>query len=150
MHRSLQARTLLLSALISSLAVALTAPGPAIAEEAVKYTHESLAAYRQQLASGQVTALTINKRIRRVHVTLKDGRHLLALYGPHEEPKVAAEAQAKHVPVTVLKPAQAAKEAAKIPVHHKLRYIAGGILIAVIVVVGAVLLIDRRRKAALE
>jgi hypothetical protein len=52
--------------------------------------------------------------------------------------------------VTTLKPAEAAKEASKAPVHHKLRYIAGGILIAVIVIVGAVLLVDRRRKTAME
>jgi hypothetical protein len=50
----------------------------------------------------------------------------------------------------VLKPAVAAREASKTPVHHKLRYIAGGILVAVILIVGAVLLVDRRRKTAME
>ena len=43
--------------------------------------------------------------------------------------------------VAVAKPKAATK-----PVHHTLRYIAGGILIVVILVVAAVLLVDRRRK----
>ena len=44
----------------------------------------------------------------------------------------------------MLKPAQAAKEVPK--KAHKLRYIAGGILIVVLLVVGAVLYVDRKRK----
>ena len=50
--------------------------------------------------------------------------------------------------MTVLTPAEAASEvvnASKKPVHHKLRYIAGGILVVVIVVVGAVLIVNRKR-----
>lgn len=149
------ARTLApLALMLLALAAALIAPAAASAatssEENIKYGHESLAEYEQQLESGQVTALVINKRIRRLHITLKNGQHMLATYPPKKEPEQVAKATAKHVPVSVLSPAAAKAEAAKAPVHHKLRYIAGGILIAVIVIVGAVLLIDRRRKAAVE
>ena len=71
---------------------------------------------------------------------------MLAKYKPKEGKKATAGLEAKHVPITVLTPTEAAKEVK--PAHHKLRYIAGGILIVVIVIVVGVLLIYRRRKAA--
>jgi hypothetical protein len=132
------------------LSLALLVPLAGAAEGTVTYTHESLQAYEQQLASGQIQSATFNKRVRSLHLTLKDGRHMLVKYAARGEPALAAQLAAKRVPVTIEKPAEAAKEAKKTPVHHKLRYIAGGILIAVIVIVGAVLLVDRRRKAAME
>ena len=149
MHRSPRARKTLLLPLISCLVLALSAPVALAAEATVKYTRESIQEYEKQLASGQIQSATFNKRVRSVHLTLKDGRHMLIKYAAHGEPALAAQLAAKGVPVTVKKPAEAAKEAKK-PVKHKLRYIAGGILIAVIIVVGAVLLVDRRRKAALD
>ena len=130
------------------LALAPAAPASA-AEGTAQYVKESVAEYEHQLASRQIAAATINKRIGTVRLTLKNGEHFLLHYGRHQEAKVAAALQAKGVAVTVLKPAEALKEAKK-PVHHKLRYIAGGILIVVIIVVGAVLLVDRRRKAAMD
>jgi hypothetical protein len=150
MHRSPTARTAALLAFGACLALAPLSSAAAAEEAKVTYEHESQPAYEQQLAAGQVTAATFNKRVRTIHVTLKDGRHMIVRYPPHQQPTLAAALQSKHVPVTVLKPAEAIKEASKTPVHHKLRYIAGGILVAVIVIVGTVLLVDRRRKAALE
>jgi hypothetical protein len=119
------------------------------AEGTVHFQKESIQEYEKQLAGGEIQAATFNKRVRSIHLTLKDGRHVLVKYGAREEPKYAAQLQAKGVPVTILTPAAAAKEAKK-PVKHKLRYIAGAILVVVVVVVGAVLLIDRRRKRAAE
>jgi septal ring factor EnvC (AmiA/AmiB activator) len=149
MHRSPRARKTLLLPLISCLVLALSAPVALAAEATVKYTRESIQEYEKQLASGQIQSAAFNKRVRSVHLTLKDGRHMLIKYAAHGEPALAAQLAAKGVPVTVKKPAEAAKEAKK-PVKHKLRYIAGGILIVVIVVVGGVLLFDRRRKATME
>jgi hypothetical protein len=120
------------------------------AEAKIKYQPESLGKYQQQLAVGQIQAVTINKRVRSLRVTLKDGSYVLAKYAPHEEPKLAAALQAKGIAPTILQPSAAAKEVSKKPVKHKLRYIVGGIVIVVVVVVGAVLLIDRRRKLAAE
>lgn len=150
MHRSPRARNLTRLPVLACLALALLAPAAGAAEGTVTYTHEDLKAYEQQLARGQIQSATFNKRVRSLHLTLKDGRHVLYKYGPKQEPTLAAALHAKGVPVTVLKPAEADREAKKTPVHHKLRYIAGGILIAVIVIVGTVLLVDRRRKAAME
>jgi hypothetical protein len=134
----------LLACLLVLVALPLASAGAAGAE--IAYTQESLPEYEHQLASGQVKAATINKRIRTVRVTLADGRYVKAKYAAHQEPSVVKALEAKHVPVTVLSKAAADKEAKK-GVHHKIRYIAGGILIAVVVIVGIVLVVDRRRKA---
>jgi hypothetical protein len=128
----------------ASLLPAAVAAGAAIT---VAYQNETFKQYEQQLAGAQIQSVTINKRLRSLRITLKDGRYVLAKYKAHEEPTVAAALEAKHVPVTALAPSEALKEVAKKPVHHKLRYIAGGILIVVIVIVGAVLYINRRRNA---
>jgi hypothetical protein len=122
----------------------------AATEPGVHYQKETLQAYEQQLAAGQIAAVTFNKRVRSMRLTLKDGRHMLVKYAAHGESKLAAALKAKRVPVTVLKPAEAIKEVVKKPVHHKLRYIAGGIVVAVIVLVGIVLMIDRARKRRSE
>jgi hypothetical protein len=143
---SLTPRILVLLACLLSAGALASPVAAAAAEGSISYTHESFQQYQKQLAAGEITAATINKKVRSVHLTLKDGRHVLAKYAAHEEPKVVAALEAKRVPVSVLSKAAADKEAKK-AVHHKLRYIAGGILIAVIVVVGAVLLYDRRRKS---
>jgi ATP-dependent Zn protease len=122
----------------------LPAAVAAAAEGTVTYTHESLQQFEKQLAAKQIASVTINKRLRSLRTTLKDGRHVLARYGRKEEPKLASTLAAKGVPVEVLKPAVAAKEVPK--KAHKLRYIAGGILIVVLLVVGTVLYVDRKRK----
>jgi len=131
------------------LACLLALVGATAAAATVTFQKESTQAYEKQLSSGQIKEATINKKVRSVHLTLKNGSHVLVKYAAHEEPKYAAALGAKGVPVTILQPTAAAKEVAK-PVHHKLRYIAGGVLIVVILVVGGVLLLDRRRKLAAE
>jgi hypothetical protein len=138
-----------LSLAAMSLGLLLAAAPSLAAETTVHYQKESLQEYEKQLAGGQIQAASFNKKVRSIHLTLKDGRHVLVKYGAGQEPTYVARLQAKGVPVTILAAAQAAKEAKK-PVKHKLRYIAGGILVAVVIVVGAVLLIDRKRKRSME
>jgi ATP-dependent Zn protease len=133
-------------ALAGSLALALLAPPASVAEEQISYQHESEKDFEGQLNAGQIQSVTINKRVRTVRVTLTDGRHFLARYPPHQEPRVAAQLKAKGVSVTVLTKAQAEKQRSAAPVHHKLRYIVGGVLLAVIVIVAVVLLVNRRRR----
>jgi cell division septal protein FtsQ len=133
-----------------ALACLLQAAPSFAAEGTVHFQKESFQEYEKQLAGAQILEATFNKRVRSIHLTLKDGRHVLVHYGKGEEPKLAAQIQAKGIPVTIEKPAQAASEAKKIPVKHKLRYIVGGIVVVIVVVVGAVLLIDRKRKRASE
>jgi hypothetical protein len=141
------ARLLLLPALILASTVALLGGGSALA---ATYTHESQQAYEAQLAKDEIQSAEFNKRVRNLHLTLKDGRLYLYHYPAHDEQTLSASLKARGIPVTVLAPAAAKAQAEKEPKHHKLRYIAGGILIVVIIIVGAVLLIDRRRKARAE
>jgi endonuclease/exonuclease/phosphatase (EEP) superfamily protein YafD len=137
--------TVLLACVACAGALPLAVAGAA--EGSISYTHESLQEYEKQLAANRIGEVTVNKRLRSLRVRLKSGSHVLAQYAPHQEPNVVAALKAKRVPVVVLKPAEAIREVPKKAAHHKIRYIAGGILIAVVIVVGAVLLIDRRRKS---
>jgi hypothetical protein len=143
------ARIVVYAVLLACSALMLAA-GAAGAASIPNYQPESLKTYEQQLASGQIQAVTVNKKLRSLRITLKDGSYVIAKYGPKEEPKNVAALEAKHVPVTILTPTEAAKQVTKKPAHHKLRYIAGGILIVVIVVVGAVLYINRKRQSERE
>jgi hypothetical protein len=119
------------------------------AASTVHFTKETQQDYEKQLAAGEIKEAVFNKRIRSLHLILKDGRHVLFIYAPHEEPTLDSQLTQKGITVSVLTPSAAKKEAAK-PVKHKLRYIAAGILVVVVIVVGAVLLIDRKRKSAAE
>ena len=133
--------------LLATLACALLVPSAvASAEEAITYKHETQQEYEQQLASSKIESVTINKELRSLRIKLKDGTYVLAKYQKGEQPKVKHALEAKGVSVVILSHSAATKEAKKSP-KHKLRYIAGGILIVVIVVVGIVLYVDRKRKA---
>lgn len=118
-------------------AVALAAPG----------TTESEAALRQQVSAKQVQSARINKRERTVRVTLKDGTQAVARYPKKQSEATAKRLEAAGVKVTVLTPAEAAKEGgtqAK-KSHHKLRYIAGAVVIVAILLGVAALFYIRRR-----
>jgi hypothetical protein len=146
MHRTLR-RPLL--ALAAPLLLAVALPWAANAATPT-YQNEAQHEFESQLAHHEIASAVFNRQIRSLRLTLKDGRHFRYRYPRKTEPTLAAEMRAKGVPVTVLTAAEAKKELPKKHVHHKIRYIAGGILIAVIVIVGAVLLVNRRRKAALD
>src|SRR2546430_747703 len=71
------------------------------------YEKESEAAWEQQLASRQIRSATINKFLKTVRTTLKDGRLVLFKYPKGQEHRVRAQLAAKHVRVTVLTHSQA-------------------------------------------
>jgi len=135
-------------ALLVAIACVAFAPLASGAQGTITYEREDEAAFRQQLAARQIRSVTINKRLRTLRVTLKDGRHVLAHYPPKTEPQVARELKAKGVAVAVLSKGQAQAEAKKIPHHHKIRYIVGGVVIALVVVAVVVYFIRRQRHLA--
>jgi len=143
----LAASAAVLVALLACLA-SLAAATIARAEGTIVYTKESLGQYQNQLNSGQIASVTINKRVRSLRITLKDGTHVLARYAPKQEPAYEAALKAKGIPVTALTPTEAKAEQKTKTVHHKIRYIAGGALIVILIIVGVVLFVNRRRKAA--
>jgi hypothetical protein len=133
-------RTLLLGTFLT-LAIAATASGAT----AIHFQPEGLPLLQAQLGHREVHALTFHPAPApgHIHVSMNDGRHFTVIYNVSEEARLIALARAdgaRYVVATV-KPKAAAK-----PVHHTLRYIAGGIVVVVILVVAAVLLVDRRRK----
>jgi len=130
----------------AGLACACLALGTsALAATVIHFQPESLSALKVQLAHHEVHALAFHPASTQghVHVSLRDGRHMTVAYATSGQAALVAVARADGIPVAIAtaKPKTAAK-----PAHHKLRYIAGGILVAVIIVVAVVLLIDRRRK----
>jgi N-dimethylarginine dimethylaminohydrolase len=136
---------------VAALSLAVAGPlasfAAAAEEPTIVYAPESEATFAQQLAAKQIESVIVNKRLRSLRVTLKDGSHVLVKYPKHEEPATVAKLQAKHVTVTVLSTKQAEKEAGKTKSHHhKIRYIVGGVVIVVIVVVIGVLLFNRQRR----
>jgi ATP-dependent Zn protease len=128
------------------LALVLPSVASAAEDSSIHYSDETLQQYEQQLNGGQVKSVTINKRLRSLRVTLKDGSHVKARYKAKGEPEQVAKLKARHVPFNVLTPAEAEAEAKEVPRHHKLRYIVGGALLVVIVLVGGVLLYRRRGR----
>jgi hypothetical protein len=146
-------RALPLACRLALLIACLVIPASAAraAETTVSYIHESISAYEKQLAAGEIQHATFNKRVRNVHLELKNGEKYLVHYPPKDEPHISSQLHAKGVAVTILSPSAAKSEAAKKgPVHHKLRYIVGGIVVGIAVIVAIVLLVDRRRKRLAE
>ena len=143
-------RALFRSSLALSLACGLALGGPCgavalAAEGTTGYAHESEADFAKQVAKKEVASVTINKRLREIKVTLKDGTRLVTRYPKKRSAQTAAHLQARGVGVTVLSQAEAEKEVGPKKTHHKIRYIVGGVLIVVIVLVGGFLLYRRRR-----
>jgi hypothetical protein len=126
------------------LLLALALPAAGIAATSSSYTKESQQAYEKQLDGGLIAEGTVNKRLGNLRIKTTNGELFLYHYPKKGEPAVVAALEAHHVKVTVLKPAEAAKEVHPKPVKHKLRYIAGGVVIVVILIVGGVLLFRRR------
>jgi hypothetical protein len=116
----------------------------AVAATVVHFEPESVSALKTQENHAQVHALSFHpgKGTGHVHVSLDNGRHMTVAYATSEQAALLTVARENNTPVTIAK----AKTATAKPAHHKLRYIAGGILVLVIIVVLTVLLIDRRRK----
>lgn len=128
-------RRLFLAAVCALCASALLAP-PALATH---FQPESYAQLLAQLHRREIIALVLHPTGPRAHASARDGQHFTAIYTPAEVTplQTAARAGGASFTIAISKP--------KAPVHHKLRYIAGGVLIVVILVVLVVLLLGRRR-----
>src|SRR2546429_1716094 len=89
-------------ALLACLAIGLPASARGATTGTISYEQESEQAFRQQLAARQIRSAIINKRLRSVRLTLKDGRHVKARYPKRTEPKVASELRHAGAKVSVL------------------------------------------------
>ena len=133
------------TALLSAPIVLVLAPNAgAEGTTVIHFQPEGQPPLEVQLHKHEVHALTFHPTPTpgHVHVSMNDGRHYTVLYtSTAEQEHLVALARTDGTAVTV-----ATVTAKSKATHHKLRYIAAGILIVVIAIVAAVLLIDRRRK----
>jgi hypothetical protein len=67
-------------ALVCLASISLTPS--ASAASSTKFTDESLQAYEQQLAGGQIAVARFSEKAHAMHLTLKDGRHMRVVYRP--------------------------------------------------------------------
>jgi hypothetical protein len=118
-----------------------TAPPPA----GIHYEEESLEAFEDQLRAADIAEAEINKVAHHLHLTLHDGRHQLVEYEGHQEQALQSRLLAAGVPVTIEFTTKSTKSS-----HHTLRYIAAGLLVAALIVLGVLLVARRRRLAQLE
>jgi hypothetical protein len=131
-------RRLLLPAACAAALLFGLAAAPALATHFEPETYGQLLS---QLHRREVVALVLHPQGYKAHASATGGRHFTVAYTPAEQPLLAAAARAGGATFTV----DVSKPKSTV-VHHKLRYIAGGILIVVIVVVLVVLLVGRRRE----
>lgn len=125
------------ASLLATLLLACLAATPAPAAPAP--TTESYQALLGQINARQIRSAVINRKAHLVKVVLDDGSVQRVDYPPAEERTLSDSLRAHGAGVKI------AKKKAKKAVHHKLRYIAAGI-VGAIVVVGLVLLILRGRR----
>ncbi|HLH13402.1 MAG TPA: hypothetical protein VKV16_01335 [Solirubrobacteraceae bacterium] len=148
---SLRARLALLAvpfaALLACAALLSGASASASAATVAPLPEESVQAYEQQLAGGQIKAAALNTTARSIHATLSDGKVELVHYPPHHEKALLEALKAKGITPVSLK-----GKPLSVPhgTKHKLRYIVGGIIVVVLLLIGAALLLLRRRRAAAE
>jgi hypothetical protein len=135
----------LLAAFLVLLAL-LVGGAAARAESGPTYSHESLSQYEAQLKAGEIQSVIVNKRLRSLRVTLKDGTHVFAKYAKKTGPTYYKQIEAKGIPLTYMTVTAAKKEQEKSSQHHKIRYIAGAVLIVVLVIAGVILFMRRRRR----
>jgi ATP-dependent Zn protease len=126
-----------------ALCMILVIPATALAESTAEYTKESKQEFEQQLAKGEIEKAVFNKKLRRLHITTKNGHLYLYHYEKKGSDALKKELATKHISVTVLTPSQAAKEKPGTK-KHKIRYIVGAVVI-VLIVIGLVIFFVRRR-----
>ncbi len=144
MTSRLRVQKLLLAALLTLLAV-FAGSVAARAETTPTYTKEDLSQYEAQLKGGQIQSVIVNKRLRSLRITLKDGSHVYVKYAKKTGPTYYKQITAKGIPLSFLSADAAKKEQEKGSKHHKIRYIVGGALILILVIVAVILLMRRRR-----
>jgi ATP-dependent Zn protease len=121
------------------LAVAVAAPAGAAVQSTESYT-----ALVGQIDAGKVAKATINKLPHDVKVTLKDGSIQTVLYPSRQEKTLEASLRSHGA---LVKFAKHKKKHKATVAHHRLRYIAGGLLAALIVLGGGAYVFSRRHES---
>jgi hypothetical protein len=131
-------RQLLLLGAVASLAAC-----PATASAA---TSESYSTVVTQIKTIPLVHAVINPKGNHVEIKYPNGTEYIAVFPQGGQPALQRLLHERHIKIIFASRHQAKPRPA--PVHHHLRYIAGGILLGAIAVIGGVLLYRRRRNAA--
>ena len=118
---------------------ALVLPAASLATT-IKMT-ETYATVVSQIDSGQVIRAVVNRYRDDIKVTMHDGTEQESLYPAAQESALVRKLHAHHIRVRFARRPVHKKPAA---VHHRLRYIAAGVLAALIVVGGGAYVVSRR------
>ena len=124
------------------LALALVVPGAALAAPT-----ESYQTALSQIDAGIVIRGVVNSRPHRVEVLLRDRKEYFAVFPPHGERALLHTLHAHGAKVVFASNKRGTPRPTG-PVHHHIRYIAAGILAALIAAGGSILLFKRRRQRA--
>jgi ATP-dependent Zn protease len=122
------------------LALAVLAPAALAGNPPVT---ESYQTFQSQITAGQVHEAVFNKKPHLVHVILVNGQRQEVSYPSHQFAALTASLQSHGANVIVTH-----KKSTTKTTHHKLRYIAGGIVIVALIGIGALLFVRRRRYQA--
>jgi hypothetical protein len=109
---------------------------------AVKIT-ESYPALQAQVKADQVRDAVFNKKAHTVHIVLKSLTRENVLYPSHQYLALTAQLKAQGAKI-LLTHAKVKKKST----HHKLRYIAGGIVVVAVIGIAGLLYVRRRRYMA--
>ena len=118
-------RTVLLAALLCVLIGAGTAFGAALTESYSTLVH--------QIDAGQVTIAYVNEETHHVQANLKDGSQQLIAFPPAQH-KTLVDSLLHHSAQVIYTRRKPHVKAAAKPVHHVLRYIAGGIVVVLLLI----------------
>jgi hypothetical protein len=124
---------------LAGICLVLVVPVAGAGAAPIRFEHEGMTAFYAQLSAHSVHAVTFNRVAHSLHISLNDGRHMLAVYPPKQYKAITARILAKGVPVKVEKSKSASS-------HHKLRYIAAAVLVLIILLVVLVIGLNRRQK----
>ncbi|HUB73000.1 MAG TPA: hypothetical protein VL979_03045 [Solirubrobacteraceae bacterium] len=135
------------AALLACAALVTPVSAAGVTSESQAYTAESLKSFEAQLDAGEVASVRFDPKLHEVRVILKSGQHVLAHYEAHHQLKLAKLVRSHH-----LKPLTIHGKTVGKAGHpgHKLRYIVGGAIVVVLVLVGAGLVFVLRRRRALS
>ena len=125
--------------LIASLAVTLAVPTPAHAAKQVGYP-----ALLHQIQSGPLIRAIINRKAGHIEIKFRDLSEWEASYPRGAQPYLQRLLHERHIRV-IFASRHVAPRAKPRSVHHHLRYIAAGILGAIVLAGGVFLYLHRRR-----
>jgi hypothetical protein len=128
-----------LGAALLCAALAMTAPPQARAVTKVGYP-----ALRAQISSGPVIRAVINPATSHVEIKFRDQSEWIASFPPGAQPGLQRLLRERHIPLIFASRHRAGRHRAPTVVHHHLRYIAAGVLAAVLLIGGGALAYRRR------